>query len=47
MSQDFITKVYNAFNPFDPLQPNDPAYVNCSEVRGNDDIFREIGRKII
>ena len=47
MAQDFITQVYNAFNPFEPLKPGDPAYVNCSEVRGNEDIFREIGRKIL
>ncbi|NES86390.1 MAG: ATP-binding protein, partial [Moorea sp. SIO2B7] len=46
MSQDLITKVYNAFNPFEPLQPGDRAYVNCSKVRGNENIFREIGRKI-
>ena len=47
MSQDLITKVYNAFNPFQALQPGNPAYVNCSEVRGNDNIYREIGRKIV
>lgn len=47
MAQDFITQVYNAFKPSEPLKPGDPAYVNCSEVRGNEDIFREIGRKIV
>ena len=47
MSEDLITKIYNAFNPFEPLQPGDPAYVNCSKVRGNEDIFKEVGRKII
>ena len=47
MSEDLITKIYNSFNPFDPLQPGDPAYVNCSAVRGNENIFNEIGRKII
>ena len=47
MSQDLITNIYNAFNPFDPLEAGDPAYVNCSAVRGNEDIFREIGRKVV
>ena len=42
-----INKIYNNFNPFDPLQPNDPAYVNCSDVRGEDNIFRELGKNII
>ncbi|MGK7874660.1 MAG: P-loop NTPase fold protein [Xenococcaceae cyanobacterium] len=42
-----IKKIYNKFNPFDPLPANDPAYVNCSEVRGDDNIFREIGKSII
>jgi hypothetical protein len=47
MSEDLITKIYNSFNPFEPLQPGDPAYVNCSEVRGKENIFQEIGRRII
>ena len=47
MSEDLITKIYNSFNPFEPLQPGDPAYVNCSAVRGNENIFNEVGRKII
>ena len=47
MNEDLITKIYNAFNPFEPLQPGDPAYVPCSEVRGNENIFNEIGRKIL
>lgn len=42
-----IRKVYNQFAPFYPLPANDPAYVNCSEVRGDDNIFREIGKSII
>ncbi|MEM1171139.1 MAG: ATP-binding protein [Cyanobacteria bacterium P01_H01_bin.35] len=42
-----MKKIYNKFNPFDPLPPNDPAYVNCSEVRGDDNIFKEIGKTII
>ncbi|OLT61196.1 P-loop NTPase fold protein [Moorena bouillonii] len=42
-----IKKIYNKFQPFYPLLANDPAYVNCSEVRGDDNIFREIGKIIL
>ena len=42
-----IKNIYNQFNPFNPLPANDPAYVNCSEVRGDDNIFKEIGKAII
>lgn len=42
-----IRKIYNQFHPFYPLPANDPAYVNCSKVRGDDNIFREIGKSII
>ncbi len=42
-----IKRIYNQFNPREPLPANDPAYVNCSEVRGNENIFREIGKSII
>lgn len=41
-----LTDIYNAFDPFRPLEPGDPFYVFCHEVRGNDNIFRELGRKI-
>lgn len=48
MVQDFnlITNIYNAFDPFRPLQPGDPFYVVCNAVRGNDNVLRELGRKI-
>lgn len=42
-----IKNIYNKFNPFNPLPAHDPAYVNCSEVRGDDDIFKEVGKTII
>ena len=42
-----IKNIYNKFNPFNPLPANDPAYVNCSDVRGDDNIFKEIGKSII
>ncbi len=47
MTEDLITKIYNSFHPFEPLQPGSPAYVDCSAVRGNENIFKEIGTKII
>jgi hypothetical protein len=47
MTEDLITEIYNSFNPFDPLYPGDSRYVDCSKVRGDEDIFREIGKNII
>ena len=45
MAQDLLTEIYNVFDPFDP--PPNEAYVNCEQVRGNWNILRELGRKII
>lgn len=42
-----IHKVYNAFHPFQPLPAGDRAYVSCSEVRGDENIFSEIGNAIL
>lgn len=42
-----IKTIYNYFSPFEPLKPGDPCYVNCSAVRGEENIFRELGKKII
>jgi AAA ATPase domain len=41
-----ITEIYNSFNPFRPLEPGDNFYVDCHAVRGNDNIVRELGKKI-
>ncbi|MFB2974999.1 hypothetical protein [Microseira sp. BLCC-F43] len=41
-----LDDIYNAFDPFEPLLPGDPAYVDCREVRGNEDIF-VLGQKIV
>ena len=46
MSKDLLTQIYNAFKPSEPLQPTDPAYVDCREVRGDGDILLDIGRAI-
>ena len=42
-----IDKIYNAFDPFEPLKPGDPAYVECGEVRGDSNILQDLGRKIL
>lgn len=46
MSEELLTNIYNAFDPFRPLEPGDAFYVYCQDVRGNDNIQRELGRKI-
>jgi hypothetical protein len=45
MIQDFafLKRIYNAFDPFRPLPAGDPAYVDCTEVRGEGDILVEVG----
>ncbi|MBD2363520.1 ATP-binding protein [Anabaena minutissima FACHB-250] len=49
MTQDFalLKRIYNAFDPFRPLPAGDPAYVDCGEVRGDEDILVEVGREIL
>jgi hypothetical protein len=46
VSEDLITDIYNAFDPFRPLEPGDPVYVDCHEVRGDENVCRELGKKI-
>ncbi|WP_414546300.1 ATP-binding protein [Nostoc sp. CCY0012] len=47
--QDFaiLKRIYYSFDPFRPLPAGDPAYVDCSEVRGDGDILVEVGREIL
>lgn len=49
MSSDFtlLKRIYNVFDPFQPLQAGDPAYVDCREVRGDGDILTEVGKNIL
>jgi hypothetical protein len=42
-----LRKLYNVFDPFRPLSPGDPAYVDCQEVRGDSNILEELGRGIL
>lgn len=47
MSQDLITNLYNSFDPFQPLPAGDAAYVDLRSVRGDTNILRDLGNKII
>lgn len=40
---DLITKIYNSFDPSRPLLAGDPQYVDCREVRGDEDIVSDLG----
>lgn len=42
-----IIEIYNSFNPFNPLEPGDRFYVDCHEVRGNENILKELGKRIL
>jgi hypothetical protein len=39
-------KLYTAFDPFRPLPANDPAWVDCASVRGDEDILLGLGLEI-
>lgn len=45
-NSDFLDAMYNAFDPFEPLPAGDSAYVDCREVRGDEDIKKDLGNKI-
>ena len=47
VSEELLTQIYNAFDPKRPLEPDDPFYVKCHEVRGDENIINEVGRKIV
>jgi hypothetical protein len=47
MSQDLITNLYNAFDPDKALPAGDPVYVDLKAVRGDSDIIRDFGHKIL
>jgi hypothetical protein len=47
VSEELLTQIYNAFDPKRPLEPDDPFYVNCHEVRGQENIVNEVGRNIV
>ncbi len=43
---EILRSIYNAFDPFEPLPADDPVYVNCSSVRGEENILVDVGRQI-
>ncbi len=43
---DLITKIYNSFDPSRPLPAGDPQYVDCREVRGDEDIVNDLGKRM-
>lgn len=45
MTLDLLADIYNSFNPFETASKE--AYVDCREVRGNWEVFQELGKKII
>ncbi|WP_353931517.1 ATP-binding protein [Okeanomitos corallinicola TIOX110] len=45
-NSELLKKLYNAFNPFQPLPAGDPNYVDCQDVRGDADILEELGNRI-
>ncbi|MEM6839907.1 MAG: AAA family ATPase [Cyanobacteria bacterium P01_C01_bin.120] len=47
VSEELLTQIYNAFDPKRPLEPDSPFYVQCHDVRGQENIIREVGRSII
>jgi len=44
---DIITAIYNAVDPFQPLEPGDPAYVDCQAQRGDTDILQDMAPAIV
>ena len=41
-----LAALTNAFDPFEPLPANDPRYVDCRAVRGDEDVIEGLGRLI-
>jgi hypothetical protein len=42
-----IERIYNAFDPKRPLEPDSPFYVDCHAVRGQENIINEVGKNIV
>ena len=45
--QAFWKRLYTAFDPFRQLQANDPAWVDCRSVRGDEDVLKGLGQEIL
>lgn len=44
---DIITGIYNAVDPFQPLEPGDPVYVDCEAERGDANVLIDLGPEIL
>jgi hypothetical protein len=44
---DVLTDIYNAVDPFKPLEPGDPAYVECEAERGEANVLVDLGPEIL
>lgn len=42
---DLLQRLYNLFEPFEALPAGDPKYVDCQEVRGDANIFSDLGNR--
>ena len=45
--EELLNNLYNAFDPFEPLPAGAPAYVDCKEARGDQDVLVDLGRKLL
>jgi hypothetical protein len=45
-AQEVIAQMFNAFDPVEPLKAGDRAYVDCTSVRGDEDIISYLGSRI-
>ncbi len=43
---DRLARIYNSFDPSRPLPADDPQYVDCREVRGDENIVDDVGKRI-
>jgi len=39
-------QLYNSFNPDEPLEPDDPRYLDCDDVRYSTDLMQELSESI-
>jgi hypothetical protein len=42
-----MAQLFNAFNPSEPLRAGDSVYVDCTSVRGDEDIIGQLGYRIM
>ncbi len=47
MDINLLKQLYNVFDPLRPLPAGDKAYVDCTKVRGDEDIIQQLGRDIL